>query len=161
MVANSGGGRGIVAGVGYAIALTSALTLTLGGFGCDKPPPDPAQVSALHFTTSTSLPSNPPPAVDVTVADAATARAAYERTLALPEFPPGTYNCPFDFGVRYRLDFMSGPSLAVTVTANPNGCGEVQIPGTNTRRALPSDYWAALAQTLGIDESMIYPYPAR
>ena len=151
-----GGNRG----AGKAAARRVAIVLVLGlmAAGCASGPPDPSQVTGLHFTASSSLASNPPPAVDVTVTEASPARAIYALTLALPQEPSGTYHCPADFGVRYRLDFMSGASTAVIVTANPSGCGEVLIPGTTPRRALTSDHWAAVAQNLGIDESTIYPY---
>jgi hypothetical protein len=153
MVGNGGIRAGIANGVACAIALV------FGSVGCDKPPPDPAQVTALHLTTSTSLTSNPPPAVDVTVSDVVAARNAYVLTLGLMDFPSGTFNCPFDSGIRYQLDFMNGPTIAVTVTANPGGCGDVHIPGTSERRTT-GQYWADLAQSLGIDESVIYPYRA-
>jgi hypothetical protein len=144
----------------YPIATVLALGMTAG---CENGPPAASQVTGLHFVAITSLPSNPPPPVDITLtdADAGRARSIYQLTLALPETPAGTYNCPADLGVRYRLDFLSGPSIAVTVTANPNGCHEVTIPGTSQRRAITDDYWAALAENLGVAEAAIYPYSPR
>jgi hypothetical protein len=99
--------------------MISIGSLALGTMlaGCRSDPPDASRVTGLHFTGSTSIPSNPPPAVDITLADAVPARAIYTLTLTLPEFPPGIYSCPIDLGVRYRFDFMEGASIAVAISA--------------------------------------------
>jgi hypothetical protein len=64
-------------------------------------------ITTAEFTTSSSIPSNPPPAVHVTVSNATKAQALYAATLALPAFPPGQYNCPEDLGIQYTLAFRS------------------------------------------------------
>ncbi len=116
------------------------------------------QVTALKFSTATTISSNPAPPVYVTVTDAAKAQNAYQATLALPVFPPGTYACPIDWGVTYQLTFLLANGSNLTVTADPNGCSLVDIPGTCLRSVGSSDYWSELAQDLGIPESEIYPY---
>jgi Kelch motif len=116
------------------------------------------QVTALKFSTATTISSNSAPPVYVTVTDAAKAQDAYQATLALPVFPPGIYNCPIDWGVTYQLTFLLATGSSLTVTADPNGCSVVDIPGTCVRSVVPSDYWSQLAQDLGIPESEIYPY---
>lgn len=113
----------------------------------------------LHFTSSTEIPSNPPPTVDVTLTNATAAENIYTATLALPDFPPGEYNCPNDDGVRYEIAFLSGQSVAVSATLSPTGCGDVTISGSATRRVLDEGYWATLARNLGIAEATIYPPP--
>ncbi len=47
---------------------------------------------------------------------------------SLPLFPPGTYNCPADFGLEIRMAFYGrhGSPLAVSVV-DPDGCGGVGL----------------------------------
>jgi len=120
--------------------------------------PPASEMTGMHFAATSALPSNPPPAVDVSVGQGP-AQNIYAMTLALPDFPDGTFNCPSDFGVVYNLTFFSGNAAAVTATLNPGGCRDVRISGsTPTRRVLDDGYWASLAQQLGVPESTIYPY---
>jgi hypothetical protein len=115
------------------------------------------QVTGLKFSATTTIPSNPPPPVSVTVTDVAKAQDAYQATLALPVFPPGTYNCPEDSGVSYQITFFLANGSQLEVTADPDGCSLAHIPGTSVRSAGPA-YWSQLAQDLGIPVSEIYPY---
>jgi hypothetical protein len=135
----------------------AAWLVSIGG--CASDPPSPSEITGLHFTTSSSSPSNPPPAVDVTLTDATSSRNIYSATLALPTFPAGTYNCPADFGLSYSIAFLEGSSTAVTATLSPGGCRAVTISGPDTRRVLDDAYWALLARNLGVTESAIYPSP--
>jgi len=125
---------------------------------CSSEPPSPSQVTGAHFAATTTLQSNRPPAVDVTV-DQSPAQNIYTMTLALPNFPDGVFNCPIDFGVVYKLTFFSGDTTAVTASLNPSGCRDVRISDApHVRRVLDDSYWSALAQQLGVPESTIYPY---
>jgi hypothetical protein len=125
-----------------------------------------ATVKTLEFTTSGTIPSNPPPSVSVTVSDSTLAQAAYDATLALPAMPPGTYNCPADFDVTYQLTFLNGdangPSVVMTATLEPTGCQQVHVTNGSESATLwtatGADYWNSLATDLGIAESDIYPY---
>ncbi|HJX62749.1 MAG TPA: hypothetical protein VJ860_02220 [Polyangia bacterium] len=124
-------------------------------------PPAFDEVTLLSFSTSSTIPSNLPPPVQITVTDATKAQDAYRATLALPVAPtgvqPGYHSCPGDWGVTYRLTFSLASGGTLTVVADPNGCQSVSIPGTCVRSA-DSAYWSQLAQDLGIPESEIYPY---
>jgi hypothetical protein len=113
------------------------------------------QVTALTFSTATTIASNPAPPVYVTVTDAAKAQDAYAATLALPVFPPGTYACPFDFGVTYQLTFLLANGSSLGVIADPTGCQNVSIPGTCARSAMGTTFWSELSQDLGVPESEI------
>jgi hypothetical protein len=72
-----------------------------------------------------------------------TSRRAISRAAsllnALPLFPPGTYSCPADFGLRIRLAFYRPPAssrappLAVAVI-DPGGCGEVYLSLSGVRQ---------------------------
>jgi hypothetical protein len=121
-------------------------------------------VTTAEFTTSTSLPSNPPPAVHVTVSDAAKAQALYAATLALPPVPPGEYGCPMDFGINYTLVFRDASSSTVMTTSlDPGGCQGVRmespVGSTGAWTATERSYWSTLASDLGVAESAIYPWP--
>ncbi len=147
--------KGWLVGAWMALAGTVALA---GGCGSDPPPPT-STITGLHFTTATMLPSNPPPSVDVTLTEPAPARAVYAATIALPDFPSGTFNCPNDSGVRYTIAFSSDTGRTVAAVLNPGGCRAAQITGSHERRVLDDTYWASLAQNLGIPEATIYPPP--
>jgi hypothetical protein len=124
-------------------------------------PPAFDEVTLLSFSTSSSIPSNLPPPVQITVTDATKAQDAYRATLALPVAPtgvqPGYHSCPVDWGVSYQLTFSLANGSKLIVTADPNGCQSVSIPGTCVR-STDSAYWSQLAQDLGVPESLIYPY---
>jgi hypothetical protein len=131
----------------------SALLLT----GCGASLPDEASISALHFTTSSAFPENPPPTnVDVTLTNPGPSRAIYAATLALPDFPQGTFNCPGDPGYRHTIVFMSGQAAVVTATLNPRGCRDATISGAPPVRQTSDAYWALLAQNLGVAEPMLF-----
>jgi hypothetical protein len=115
-----------------------------------------ASATRLDFTTSTSIPQNPAPPVNVTVTDAAAVQALFDATLALSPVVPGDYNCPFAAGVDYHLTFTSGSASAV-IDFTPDGCEWVTLPDGSTRGASAA-YWSLLATTLGIPEATIYPY---
>jgi hypothetical protein len=116
-------------------------------------------IDRVEFTTATSIPQNPPPNVSASATGDA-ARAIYEATLALPELPPGGYNCPADFGVTYNLTFFGGDTQLVAGIVRPSGCEIVTLANQNASASLSPDdgYWATLASDLGITESEIYPY---
>jgi hypothetical protein len=124
------------------------------------PPPAVDEVIGLSFSTSSTIPSNIPPPVQ-TAAETTEAQDAYQATLALPVAPtgvqPGYHSCPGDWGVTYQLTFSLANGSKLTVTADPNGCQSVSIPGTCVR-STDSAYWSQLAQDLGIPEAEIYPY---
>jgi hypothetical protein len=120
-------------------------------------------IVGLEFTASSSVSAEPPPAVHVVVTNSAKAQEAFAATLALPDFPPGTYACPLDFGVRYQLTFFLANGTKLDVSANPSGCQQVSIPGTCMRRTadaglMADDYWSKVSQDLGVPEGEIYPY---
>jgi hypothetical protein len=125
-------------------------------------PPAFDEVTLLSFSTASTIPSNLPPPVQITVTDATKAQDAYQETLALPLAQlltpqPGGHSCLDDWGVTYQLTFSLASGGTLTVVADPNGCRSVSIPGTCVRSA-DSAYWSQLAQDLGIPESEIYPY---
>jgi hypothetical protein len=117
-----------------------------------------ATVTGLRFTTSSELPSNPPPTnVDVTLTDPTPTLAIYLATLALPDFPSGRTNCPNDPGYRHTITFTDGDAIVMTAVLNAGGCRDVTISGaTSTRWAVDDAYWSVLAQNLGVPESAFF-----
>ena len=118
------------------------------------------QVASVSFSTSTSIPANPPPNVHVTVNDAARARALYQTLLAQAPFPQGNLNCPADFGISYGLSFLSSSgSVLASATLAPNGCEPLAVrAGSQESDLWGENVWPSLAQDLGIPEAEIYPY---
>jgi hypothetical protein len=112
-----------------------------------SPPPAVAEIVGMAFHREA------PPPIDLAIEDPSRAQHLYDLTLALPVFPPGTYDCPVDYGVRYELTFSRASGDGVTITLDPNGCQNVLIPGTCVRRATDKSYWTRLAEDLGICES--------
>jgi hypothetical protein len=135
------------------------VALLLGGCGGTLVP-EQTSITGLHLTTSSTFPENPPPTnVDVTLSDPAPSRAIYEATLALPDFPPGTYNCPADFGYSHTMVFVDGQAAVVTATLNIGGCREATISGAPPVRQTDDSYWALLAENLGVDEAALLSTP--
>ncbi len=116
-------------------------------------------IDRVEFTTATAIPQNSPPNVTATATGDA-ARAIYDATLALPQLAPGEYNCPADFGITYNLTFFEGDTQLVAGTIRPSGCEIVTLADQSASASLSpdGDYWATLANDLGITESEIYPY---
>ena len=127
--------------------------------GCSADPlrvADHANITGLHFTTSSAFPGNPPPTnVDVMLTDPTLSRTIYTATLALPDFQ-GHVSCPVDLGYSHTITFMSGQSVAATATLNPGGCREATIAGAPPERQTDAAYWALLAQSLGVEESALF-----
>jgi hypothetical protein len=123
-------------------------------------------VSALSFTGTTTVSSNPAPTVQVTVPDPAALDVA-NAILNLPAMPPGTYNCPADFGVSYFLLFTGGDpngggETVMIAHLDPSGCqqGDISNDGQHVDHfwtATSSDFWTRLAGDLGVPEADIYP----
>jgi len=118
-----------------------------------------SDVLSLEFTTSTDIPSNPPPALDITVRDAAKAQAVYEATLDLPPPPSGIHHCPLDEGIHFHLTFRSGSEVVTQADLQAGGCGFVSIAGIlgNSWVEETNTYWPTLAKSLGIMESELFP----
>lgn len=132
------------------------LGIALGGCSGSSPP-DEASITGLHFTSSSTLPGNPPLTdVDVTLTDPIPSRAIYRATLALPDFPSGTFNCPADLGYRHTIVFTHDADAAVTATLDVGGCRGATISDAPPVRQTNDAYWTLLAQKLGVDEAMLF-----
>ena len=122
-------------------------------------------MQAVNFETATSIPSNPPPDIDVTITDSGPAEDLANAILDLPVMPPDDYNCPIDFGISYFLVFTgAGGETVLRATLFPNGCQWAEITGGGPpvgveRWAVNSPgFWDRLAADLGVPEVDVYPY---
>jgi hypothetical protein len=133
--------------------LVGALLVT----SCGATPVSGQAITGLRFTTSSAFPQNTPPTnVDVRLTDPGRSREVYDATLALPDFPPGRFNCPADLGYSHTIMFMTGQATAVTATLNEGGCRSATISGAPPLRQTNDAYWALLARDLGVDESTFF-----
>ena len=118
-----------------------------------------AGITSFDFASTTSIPANPPPAVNVAVTSAATAQAACATTLAQPTFPPGVFNCPNDFGVTYQLTFHDASGgVAFIASADPGGCESIGLSGGAATLQASAAFWSAIAGDIRVAELTIYPY---
>jgi hypothetical protein len=142
----------------FALGCGGAAQTGSGGSIASTYEPLVSTATSLHFTTSSSLAGNPPPAVDVTVTSASVVRSIFAETIAQPVFQPGDYSCPADFGITYHLVFTSG-AKTTTADLTPGGCSTIVLDGSTTTELTPSaQYWTDLANALGIVEATIFPY---
>jgi hypothetical protein len=82
--------------------------------------------------------------------------------LALPLAPAGVRHCPKQYGVTYHLTFYAGSTPALRADAELDGCQLVRIDEVGahqieTRRVVSDDFWALLADTLGLPHVQVYP----
>jgi hypothetical protein len=127
------------------------------------------QAQSVSFQSTTAGASNPPPAVDVTVTDPATAKDIANTTLDLPPNPgvSSPADCPgypVAVEVTYFLDFTGGTGETVLrATLVPNGCQPAVVDDggpfddVQLTTAGRPDYWSHLAGDLGVPEADIYP----
>jgi hypothetical protein len=76
--------------------------------------------------------------------------AGRARTLArtlceLPAMPPGTFSCPADWGITYRLAFSAGDRRFAPVTVGASGCQTVSGLSPVRWIARSPGFWTTLA----------------
>ena len=142
------------------LACSLVLLAALTASGC--PPLVAAhspQPNVLRVVRDNGLVRNAPP-LRRTVRDAGAVRALYRAVLSLPAFPRGLSNCPIDFGVRYRLDFLRGSQPLLEATAAPGGCPQVLLSaGPRPLRQPTSAFWILLAHALGLSRRQLFLGP--
>ena len=88
----------------------------------------------------------------VTVTDPARARSAAQAACALPRMPSGTFSCPIDMGIEYRLTFTAAGKELPPVLADAGGCGAVDGIGSARWTVSSPGFWPALAAAMGIKQ---------
>lgn len=87
---------------------------------------------------------------EVTVTGAGRSQAVARALCTLPAMPAGTFSCPMDWGIDYRLVFTAGDSKLAPVTVNATGCQTVNGVGPVRWTALSPVFWSVLATAAGI-----------
>jgi hypothetical protein len=118
-----------------------------------------ATATQLSFRAGTTVVSNPPPELKLTVNDPKVVRALFLETISQPPLPAGATSCPTDFGIVYHMVFVASDGTATTADAKPSGCQTITIDGSLVLTVASNPtYWRDLADGLQIGESAIYPY---
>jgi len=86
----------------------------------------------------------------VTVTGAHRSQAVARALCALPEMPAGTFSCPSDWGISYRLIFTAGDSKLALVTIDATGCQGVTGLDPARWTARSPAFWSLLATAAGI-----------
>jgi hypothetical protein len=86
----------------------------------------------------------------ITVTSPGRAQSVARALCALPVMPSGTYNCPADFAISYRLTFAARARQFAPVTAEISGCQEVSGLGATRWTARSPGFWRSLAQAARI-----------
>ncbi|HUY46929.1 MAG TPA: hypothetical protein VMV92_14540 [Streptosporangiaceae bacterium] len=89
----------------------------------------------------------------VTVANPTQAQAVAKALCALPAMPSGTFNCPNDAGVNYRLSFAAGKRSFPAVTADASGCTIVNGLGTPRTVMKSPQFWTILTHAMGMERT--------
>jgi hypothetical protein len=136
--------------------LLPGLSLLLAGCGSGLSPALKAFCAQVPTLTSlrvsrTSLPQNDYqfsfPA-EVTSTDSSAVRQLARDVCRLHTFPKGTFNCPEDFGIDYRVDFMAEGRMIRQIEADASGCWTVT--GFGGPALSPNfKFWNDLAALLG------------
>jgi hypothetical protein len=112
-----------------------------------------SDVDRLTIGRVNAFPQNPerftfPAKVTVTGADRSQAVAG--ELCALPAMPAGTFGCPADLGIYYRLVFTAGDRKLASVTVDATGCETVKGAGPVRWTAVSPDFWSVLGTAAGI-----------
>ncbi len=92
-----------------------------------------------------------------TVVNVAPVQRLMVTLCSLPNAPRTILNCPADYGIQYRLDFLEGKKSVLNVKLDASGCRFVT--GIEPRRISTTHLWTLLAQTMNLPEPIQYYYP--
>ncbi len=87
---------------------------------------------------------------EVTVTDATKVRAAARALCSLPTMPSGTFHCPADVGIVYRLVFSAGERALTPVEVDATGCERVRGLGHVRWAAHSPELWPTLGRAMGL-----------
>jgi hypothetical protein len=86
----------------------------------------------------------------ITVTSPSRAQSVARALCALPVMPSGTYACPADWAINYRLTFATMARRFAPITAEISGCQDVYGLGAVRWTARSPGFWHTLAQAAGI-----------
>ena len=87
---------------------------------------------------------------EITVTEPRRVRDMARALCALPVMPSGTFHCPPEFAISYRLIFAVGERTLKPVIVLPSGCQEVYGLGRVRWVALSPGFWPIMGATMGI-----------
>jgi len=144
----------LAAAAGLACAALAGCAGAVGGTG--KTPAVCAQagsITRLVIHRVNGLPQNHErfsfPA-RITVTSPSRAQSVARALCALPVMPSGTYACPADWAITYRLAFATKARRFAPVTAGISGCQDVYGLGAVRWTARSPGFWHTLARAAGI-----------
>jgi hypothetical protein len=94
----------------------------------------------------------------ITVSDPAKARSVAQAACALPPTPSGSFSCPADMGIMYRLTFTAAGKKLPPVRAEATGCNEVRGIGQTRWTARSPGFWRTLGAAMGIGHPNNSPF---
>ncbi len=136
------------------LGLVLCLGLLLAA--CVGTPQQPTALHVLRPASSFPIYGKPFPRLERTINDASTVQQLYAAALALPVVAPGTYHCPIDFGVVYKLDFLAGSALIQHMDVQASGCRWLHLSSTDNRWTNDA-FNRLLAKTIGIPSLLPSP----
>jgi hypothetical protein len=141
----------VLAGCGHAAA--SDTTAGTGTAACantrqiDRLTID--RLNVLHQNFRFSVPAQ------ITVTDAYQAQAVARALCALPPLGHGVYNCPADWGIRYRLRFAARHHWFQPVTVDATGCRMVTGLGPVRLISGAFGFWSVLGKAAGLGHASL------
>lgn len=85
------------------------------------------------------------------------ARALHRMVLGLP-IAETTNWCPIDFGLAYRLEWISAGATVLTATAEAGGCRLLRFE-SGKPRAIDDAFWRELGNVVGLSREELAPRP--
>lgn len=141
----------VLAGCGSAVA-KDATTTAVGPAVCA----DAAHVDRLTLSRTNTNPERFTFPAEITITGVQQAQAVAGALCALPVMPPGTFHCPGDFGISYRLAFVASGRKLRPVQVQASGCQNVYGLGPVRWIARSPDFWRVLGKAAGISHAS-YP----
>ena len=78
------------------------------------------------------------------------AQAVARAVCALPRMPRGTFACPADWGVSYRLEFAAAGRRFEVVTVDASGCQQISGAGPVRWLLRSPGFWTVLERATGV-----------
>jgi len=96
--------------------------------------------------------------VQITVTDAREAQAVARALCALPPVGHGAFNCPADWGIRYRLRFVARNHWLRPVTIAATGCRMVTRLGPVRLISGALGFWRVLGKAAGLGHASLVTF---
>lgn len=112
-----------------------------------------SRVDRLVITRSSAKSARFTFPAEITVTDPRRVRTIARALCALPVMPRGTFHCPAEFAISYRLIFAVGGRTLKPVAVLASGCQEVYGLGRARWVALSPGFWRIMGAVAGIRDA--------